>query len=57
MGNTAPTNNGICEMFIQTEFPFYNSGSIVRGVVFLNTRQQLCNQSLYLRIEGNLCII
>ena len=57
MGNTATTNNAFCEMYIETEFPFYNSGSVVRGVVFLNTTQQLINQALYLRIEGRLLII
>lgn len=52
MGNTEIKNNGFCDIYIETEFPFYNSGSVVRGVVFLNTAQQLYNQSLYLRIEG-----
>ena len=53
MGNTQYLNDDYCDMHIETEFPFYNSGAPLRGVVYLNTREQLINQSLYIRIEGN----
>ena len=34
MGNTSPDNKEI-KIYIETEKPFYNSGSSIEGVVFV----------------------
>jgi len=41
-------------MHIETEKQFYNSGSSIEGVLFIEALTNFHFDALYLRIEGNL---
>ena len=55
MGNTNPDNKEL-KIYIETEKQFYNSGSSIEGVVFVESRDNYKFDALYLRIEGKKCI-
>lgn len=52
MGNTNPQNSKL-KIFIETEKHFYNSGSSIEGVVFVEALENFKFDALYIRIEGN----
>lgn len=53
MGNSEPEKDPRLSIFIETEKTFYNSGSIIQGVVFVNALQNFSFDALYIRIEGD----
>jgi hypothetical protein len=51
MGNTNAENKGL-KIYIETEKQFYNCGSSIEGVVFVEANENFKFDALYLRIEG-----
>lgn len=51
MGNTNAENKNL-RIYIETEKQFYNSGSSIEGVVFVEALENFKFDALYLRIEG-----
>jgi hypothetical protein len=51
MGNTNPDSKAL-KIYIETEKQFYNSGSSIEGVVFIEAAENFRFDALYLRIEG-----
>ena len=51
MGNSNPANPKL-NLHIETEKPFYNSGSVVEGVVFVDAKDVFHFDALYIRVEG-----
>jgi hypothetical protein len=49
MGNTNP-QNGKLKMHIETEKQFYNSGSSIEGVVFVEAGDNFKFDALYIRV-------
>lgn len=56
MGNSNPTDSKL-RIFIETDKTFYNSGSTVKGVVFIDADDDFLFDALYIRIEGTRFII
>ena len=54
MGNTEPESKEL-KIYIETEKPFYNSGSSIEGVVFVEALNNFKFDALFLRIEGKSC--
>ena len=52
MGNSIPVNPKL-NIHIETEKPFYNSGSNIEGVVFVDAKDDFDFDALYIRVEGN----
>lgn len=51
MGNSEPLNSKL-KVYIETEKPFYNSGSILNSVVFVEANDYFDFDALYIRVEG-----
>jgi hypothetical protein len=49
MGNSHPRNNKL-KIYIETEKPFFNSGSTIEGVVFVECQQNFTFDALSIRI-------
>jgi hypothetical protein len=49
MGNTNHSNSGL-KIYIETEKEFYNSGSSIEGVVFIEADKDFNFNALYIRI-------
>jgi hypothetical protein len=43
------------KIHIETSKPFYNSGSTIEGVVFVQAYKNFTYDALYIRIEGTAC--
>lgn len=56
MGNTNYQSRQL-KIDIETEKQFYNSGSSIEGVVFVEAGQNFNFDALYIRIEGTLYMI
>lgn len=54
MGNSHRSGTPGIQLYLQLEYPFYVSGQIMRGVVFLSTAENLVGCALYLTVEGTL---
>lgn len=53
MGNSHRSVTLSTQLHIQLEYPYYTSGQLMRGVVFLNTTENLVDAALYLTVEGS----
>jgi hypothetical protein len=51
MGNTFGYHKNL-NVFIETERPYYNSGSSIEGTIFVEVKNNCTFNALYLRIEG-----
>ena len=56
MGNTENKNSKL-KIYIETEKNYYNSGSIIKGVVFVDARDNFQYNALFIRVEGNISFI
>lgn len=56
MGNSEPLNSKL-RVYIETEKPFYNSGSVINGAVFVEAYDNFQFDALYIRVEGNTIIM
>ncbi len=56
MGNTNAENKRL-KIYIETEKQFYNCGSSIEGVVFVEAADNFKFDALYLRIEGKTNVI
>jgi hypothetical protein len=62
MGNSNNSNNGTNtnnqnasgQAFVKTERPFYYSGEVVQGHVYLNILQHMQCNSVYLDLKGEM---
>ena len=51
MGNSSSRDSDLT-IYIETEKQYYNSGSNIEGVVFVDAKTNFQFNALYLRIEG-----
>lgn len=51
MGNSSNRDHDLV-IYIETEKNFYNSGSNIEGVVFVQAKKNFAFDALYLRVEG-----
>jgi hypothetical protein len=52
MGNSSTRDKDLL-IYIETEKSFYNSGSNIDGVVFVEAKRNFSFDALYVRVEGN----
>lgn len=51
MGNSSTRDKDLL-IYIETEKSFYNSGSNIDGVVFVEAKRNFSFDALYVRVEG-----
>lgn len=51
MGNSSTRDKDLL-IYIETDKSFYNSGSNIDGVVFIEARRNFAFDALYIRVEG-----
>jgi len=51
MGNRYSSSKSL-KFFIETEKPYYNSGSSIEGTIFVEAKKNFSFDALYIRIEG-----
>lgn len=49
MGNSEPSNSKL-NTYIETEKPFYNSGSFIQGTVFVEAKDNFQFDALFIRV-------
>ena len=56
MGNSS-TRDSDLTIYIETEKPYYNSGSFIEGVVFVEAKKHFAFDALYIRVEGKTIVM
>jgi hypothetical protein len=53
MGNSEPKNSNL-RIHLETDKPFYNSGSTIVGAIYVHANEQFYFDALLIRVEGTI---